>query len=636
MVISFYSTKDLGQRIFLDTKIFKALIEGYEPANEEEINYLENLHQAGMLKKEFKAYILDGKYKIGTLDFEKKFARFIDISNEQKTIKLEFESLNGALNGDLVLIKRNFNPRSHNQGKVVKILQSSKNTLLVVVEENKLRTIKESIVLKNPVPKELKDKEIVLFNPQSNEVIQPLGFLHDAKIDESISLYLFEEEFRKEPFLEIDVNDYDLSGKNRVDLRHLPFCTIDPSSAKDHDDAIYFEPSTSTLYVAIADVSYFVQENSPLDKDAYKKATSVYLPHKVLPMLPPILSEQLCSLKQGQERLAYVFKMQLSQKDGVHVQSAELFEAIIKSHQNFSYGRIDRVLEGKFDQYSALQKEIFDSLVQLYALTQKLRSQRLVKGYDFRTTERRLKLNAKQELESIGIEQSSASHELVEECMLLANVQAAKRVNEVGIYRVHEEPSFEAISKLVNLVNELGIEVKMQGNVHDTILAIQQKASRTTFVNEVDELIIQSQVQAHYNSSNLGHFGLGFDSYSHFTSPIRRYSDLVLHRILKTKKTPENIDEMCAYISNEQRKIDQMVWDFEDRKYARWAQKHLNEEFKATIVDTTKAMAKLNEGASGLKVILDNYKAQSLFGKVKVIIKSVDMVSKTVLASIKQ
>jgi ribonuclease R len=619
----------------LDIKVFKQLIKGYEASNQQEQNYLNNLYEAMILKKSGTHYILDGKYKIGTLEFEKKFARFLDISNEQKTIKLEFENLNGALNGDLVLIKRNFNPRSHNQGKVVKILQSSKNTLLVVVQENKLYTIKESVVLKNSVPKALKENEVVLFNPQSNEVIQSLGFLHDATIDESISLYLFEEEFRKEPFVEIDANSYDLSGKNRVDLRHLPFCTIDPSSAKDHDDAIYFDSKTSTLYVAIADVSYFVQENSVLDKDAYKKATSVYLPHKVLPMLPPILSEQLCSLKQDQERLAFVFKLTLDAANEFEVKEAKLFEAIIKSHQNFSYGRIDRVLQGHYDQYNSMQKEIFDSLVKLYAITQHLRQKRLKKGYDFRTTEKRLKLNVKHELETISLEESSASHELVEECMLLANVQAAQKVNEVGIYRVHEDPSFEAIAKLVDLVNELGIKAKMQENVHDTILDIQQKARHTTFVSEVDELIIQSQVQAHYNSSNLGHFGLGFDSYSHFTSPIRRYSDLVLHRILKTKKTPENIDEICAYISNEQRKIDQLVWDFEDRKYARWAAKHLNEEFKATIIDTHKGLAKLNTGAFGLKVALENYKGQALFGKVKVILKHANMVTKVVTATIK-
>jgi len=188
---------------------------------------------------------------------------------------------------------------------------------------------------------------------------------------------------------------------------------------------------------------------------------------------------------------------------------------------------------------------------------------------------------------------------------------------------------------LVDLVNNLGIKVKMQGNVHDTILAIQQKAKTSMFVNEIDELIIQSQVQAHYNSINLGHFGLGFKSYSHFTSPIRRYSDLVLHRILKTNQTPPNIDDICSHISTTQRKVDQLVWDFEDRKYARWASKHLNIEFKARIVDQEKGIAKFYKDMPGLRVVLDNYKGQLLFTKLKVVIKEVDIISKLIIASIK-
>jgi ribonuclease R len=187
----------------------------------------------------------------------------------------------------------------------------------------------------------------------------------------------------------------------------------------------------------------------------------------------------------------------------------------------------------------------------------------------------------------------------------------------------------------VDLVNNLGLKVKMQSNVHDTILAIQQKAKTSMFVNEVDELIIQAQVQAHYSSINLGHFGLGFKSYSHFTSPIRRYSDLVLHRILKTNQTPENIDDICSHISTTQRRVDQLVWDFEERKYARWAAKHLNEEFKARIVEQEKGIAKLYKDMPGLRVILDNYKGQLLFSKLKVVIKKVDIISKTIVASIK-
>ena len=619
----------------MDKSLFLKLYDGYTPSLEEEIKYLNNLVKAQIVKLQENQYLLDTKYKIGTLTFQKNFALLNDLSSEHKNLKLEFDNLNGALEGDLVIVKRVFNPRSQSQSKVVKIITSKSENILVFIKKEALYTVKESIFVKNNPFKELKENDVFLLNNKDNSISEYFGNFNDPKIDEKISLFLYSESYRLSTTIDINPNDYDLDHFNqRVDLRHLPFCTIDPSSAKDHDDAIYFDIHENTLYVAIADVSYFVQEDSALDKLALKKSTSVYLPHKVLPMLPASLSEELCSLKENAIRFAYVFKIILDKTD-LHVTHSEYFEAVIKSHKNFSYGRIDRVLDGYLDQYNSIEKTIFDYITPLYKLTTELRAKRLQNGYDFRTQEFRQKLNSAYELESISVEESTPSHQLVEECMLLANVEASKKVNSVAIYRVHEEPSFEAISKLVDLVNNLGLKVKMQGNVHDTILAIQQKAKTSMFANEVDELIIQSQVQAHYNSINLGHFGLGFKSYSHFTSPIRRYSDLVLHRILKTKQTPSNIDDICSHISNTQRKIDQLVWDFEDRKYARWAQKHLNEEFKARIIDQEKGMAKFYKEMAGLRVVLNNYKGQLLFSKIKVVIKEVDIISKTIVASIK-
>ncbi|MDN5127519.1 RNB domain-containing ribonuclease, partial [Aliarcobacter butzleri] len=248
-------------------------------------------------------------------------------------------------------------------------------------------------------------------------------------------------------------------------------------------------------------------------------------------------------------------------------------------------------------------------------------------------TENRLKLR-NSELESIEVETSTASHQLIEECMLLANIEASKKVSNIAIFRVHEEPSFKAISKLVDDVNILGVNVKLQKDVHETITHIQKSAKTSMLSAEVDELIIQSQTQAKYSSKNLGHFGLGFSSYSHFTSPIRRYSDLVLHRILKTKQTPKNIDEICEHISLNERKVDQLVWDFEDRKYARWANKHIGEELKVKVVDIEKAKAVCYEKIIGMKVVLENYKGQKLFSKMRVKIKSADLVTKVIVATI--
>jgi len=419
----------------------------------------------------------------------------------------------------------------------------------------------------------------------------------------------------------------------RVDLTHLAFCTIDPNSAKDHDDAIYYDVNEKVLYVAIADVSHFVKQGSALDKLAFTKSTSVYLPGKVLPMLPNELSEDMCSLKEGVDRYSYVFKMYLDIKNFA-VKKAELFEAVINSHKKFSYGRIDRVLDGKFDQYSQTEKEIFDYLIPLYDVTKSYRAKRLEKGYDFRTSELRLKLK-NFEVVSIEEESSTASHQLVEECMLLANIQASKKVNSVGIFRIHEEPPFKAISRLVDDVNILGVKVKLKSDVHDTITHIQAKAKHSMMSEEIDELIIHAQTQAKYSSRNLGHFGLGFKSYSHFTSPIRRYSDLVLHRILKSKETPANIDEICDHISIQERKVDQLVWDFEDRKYARWAQRNIGLDIKVKITDIERSRAICYDKMKGMKVILDNYRGQNLFTRLKVTIKEVDIISKVIICSIK-
>ena len=597
----------------------------------DELKQIEKFLKDEIIVKIDDNYELNSKYKVAIVNVGKNLVILEDLISEHKNIKIEFDDLNGAYDGDLVLAKRVFNPRSRTKAKIIKILDGKKNDVLVYIKDKAFHTVKENIKLENKNALKYKEGEVLLVDNKSLELIKNLGNIEDPKIDEYISLYLYKEMFRLDKPLEIDAKMDDT--KPRVDLRDLAFCTIDPSSAKDHDDAIYYDKLENILYVAIADVSYFVKEGSELDKLAYLKSTSIYLPHKVLPMLPPILSEEMCSLKEGIDRYAYVFKIYLDVKN-LGVKKSELLEAIIKSHRNFSYGRIDRVIEGQLDQYSKTEKEIFDYLIPLYDLTKKYRAKRLLKGYDFRSSENRLKLR-NSNLESVEVETSTSSHQLVEECMLFANIEASKKVNMMGIYRIHEEPPFKAISKLLDDVNILGVNAKLQSDVHETIVHIQEKAKIAMLSAEIDELIIQAQTQAKYSSKNLGHFGLGFTSYSHFTSPIRRYSDLVLHRMLKTKQTPKNIDDICAHISLNERKVDQLVWDFEDRKYARWANEHIDEEIKVKIVDVEKARAVCYEKMVGMKVVLDNFKGQKLFTKLRVKIKSVDIVTKLIVATIK-
>ncbi len=609
-------------------ELFKKISEQEFKFSNQEKELIDDYIKDDVIIKNGENYEINSKYKIGILKIDKNFAILEDLVTPIKNIKLELDALNGAFNNDLVLAKRVFNPRSKIKAKIIKVIEGKKAEILVYVKDGSFFTLKENIELKSKNTKKYKNEDVLLIDNKEFNEIKFIGNLNEPNIDEFISLYMYEELYRNTE--KVEVEEFKEDSSNRIDLRDLPFCTIDPNSAKDHDDAIYFDEINNLLYVAIADVSYFVKEGSDLDKLAFKKSSTIYLPSRTLPMLPSILSENLCSLKEGQDRYAYVFKLKLDLKK-LKVESSELFSGIIKNHRNFSYGRIDRVLDGKLDLYNDVEKTIFDYLIPLYKITKNFRDSRLKNGYDFRTAENRLKLK-NDLLENIEVEKSTASHQLIEECMLLANIEASKKVGVLGIFRIHEEPDFKALSKLVDDVNVLGVKAKIKDNVHQTITHIQEEASKLLLRDEVDELIIQSLTQAKYSSKNLGHFGLGFKSYSHFTSPIRRYSDLVLHRILKSKKLPKDLDDICTHISDQERKIDKLVWDFEDRKYARWAKANIGNEIKVKIVDTEKAKAVCYDKVIGLKLVIENYKGQKLFSKHRVKIVSCCLATKLIVA----
>ena len=342
-------------------------------------------------------------------------------------------------------------------------------------------------------------------------------------------------------------------------------------------------------------------------------------------MLPFELSTDLCSLVPNKPRLSYVFKIKLDIKN-TKVESSELFEATIESKHKYSYEYIDDVLQNN---------DTSNEFVNLYNITKKFRNKRIKNGYDFRNDEVRLVLDKNEELENFVVETSTPSHSLIEECMLLANQEAAKKLKLLGIFRVHEEPTPAKIKKLLDEVNELGLKAKLKKDVHSTILSIQTKAKSAGLEQEVDELIIQSQQQAKYSSVKQEHFGLGFKDYSHFTSPIRRYSDLVLHRILKTNKVPKDIENICEDISITEREIASLVWDYEDRKYSRYLSKNIGKVFKCRVVDTTHKIVKLDDSSiKGARVYLENYSGEKLFTKLKIEIISSDIISKKVTGKV--
>ncbi|HHB95359.1 MAG TPA: RNB domain-containing ribonuclease, partial [Campylobacterales bacterium] len=473
----------------------------------------------------------------------------------------------------------------------------------------------------------------------TDRVLEVFGDLSDPKVDEKISLALYnradkfeqdciDQAKKVEKFVNADKHP------NRIDLRELDFCTIDPVTAKDFDDAIYFDIKTYTLFVAIADVSHYVDYFSPIDQEAKRRGFTTYFPHKSFPMLPRELSENICSLKPHEDRLAFVSKIKLD-RDTLLPLKEEFFEAIIHSKRRFNYDEIDKIIENSgVDIIKEHEKRILDYLLPLQKITQRLRTKRLKDGFDFRSEEIKLTIDSEHNLVKTQIETGTPSHSLIEECMLLANQASAKRIGDYGIFRVHLPPQLSKLEELLQELASIGLFVKDYDDSPSLIRAIQKEADSMGIASEVDEMIIKSLKQATYSATNEGHFGLGFSHYSHFTSPIRRYSDLILHRLIKAdlkddKEQKEyllrNIEPICARVSELERESTKAEWDFRDRKLCRWAETQKGVEFEAHIVEAGEnAKAVLDADIKGVSVNLRGDSVM-LFDRVRVKILEVNI-----------
>jgi len=326
--------------------------------------------------------------------------------------------------------------------------------------------------------------------------------------------------------------------QHRVDLRKLAFVTIDGEDARDFDDAVYCEKRTLggwRLWVAIADVSHYVRPGSPLDDEAAHRGNSVYFPEKVVPMLPEALSNGLCSLKPAVDRLAMVCEMELS-RDG-ELGKFSFYEAVIHSHARLTYTQVGEVLaSGSHPDVD--QRRILD-LKRLHSLYKVLRAARDRRGaIDFETVETRIIFNEQRKIESIVPVVRNDAHKLIEECMLCANVAAAAFYEANGLpilYRVHEGPTEEKLENLRKFLGELGLD--LGGGEKPTPLHYQrllQQIEGREDAHVIQTMLLRSLRQAVYQAENLGHFGLHYDAYAHFTSPIRRYPDLLVHRGMRS------------------------------------------------------------------------------------------------------
>jgi len=425
-----------------------------------------------------------------------------------------------------------------------------------------------------------------------------------------------DEVLRETKRLPEEVRERDLEG--RKDLRKLPLVTIDGADARDFDDAVLAKrtPSGWKLYVCIADVSHYVRPDSPLDEEARLRGTSVYFPSRVVPMLPEKLSNGLCSINPDVDRLCMCCEL-LIKKDGSVLRST-FYPAVMRSHARLIYDDVAAML---IDGDKALKKKysgLFPHLKELHALYRVLLKRRQARGaIDFDTVETRFEFDDQKKVERVVPVVRNEAHRIIEECMLAANVAAAnfllKRKLPV-VFRNHEGPKPEKLEALRTFLNELGIPLgggdKPQAKDYAEVL--KQAEGRPDY-HLIQTVLLRSMSQAVYGTENLGHFGLAFPAYTHFTSPIRRYPDLMVHRGIKHLLSGGNADDfdysptelalIAETSSAAERRADEATRDVSDWLKCEFMQDHLGEEFDGIISSVT---------SFGLFVRLDDLNLEGL------------------------
>lgn len=404
------------------------------------------------------------------------------------------------------------------------------------------------------------------FRQAQGEVVEVLGdyMAPGMEIEVAMRSYDLPHEWpeavlREAKKLKPEVSEKD--KEKRLDLRELPFVTIDGEDARDFDDAVYAEAIKGggwRLFVAIADVSHYVKVGSALDEEAVKRGNSVYFPERVIPMLPEELSNGLCSLNPLVDRLAMVCEMTVS-KAGKLV-DYQFYEAVIHSHARLTYTKVSQLLEKPNSTEAKYQRQQMPHLVshlrQLYALYKALLAARQERGaIDFETQETRIVFGADRKITEIRPTQRNDAHRLIEECMLCANVATARFLAEhelPALYRVHDGPPAEKLEKLRGFLGELGLTLyrgKGEPTPKDYLNLLESVRGRPDY-HLIQTVMLRSLSQALYSPDNAGHFGLNYESYTHFTSPIRRYPDLLVHRairsVVRSKRATERVRRVGA------------------------------------------------------------------------------------------
>ncbi len=402
-------------------------------------------------------------------------------------------------------------------------------------------------------------------------------------------------------------NDYqeptDKDIKGRTDLRDIPLITIDGEDARDFDDAVFAEKRSGGNYrvlVAIADVSNYVTPNSPLDKEAYERGTSVYFPHRVIPMLPEVLSNGLCSLNPDVDRLCMVADIKVSRAG--KVTGYEFYPAVMNSQARLTYNQVNDYFKDPKDASipksltdNAEVKKSVDTLHQLYDLLVKKREER--HAMEFETVETYIKFNETGGIKAIVPRTRGDAHKLIEECMLLANTCAANFALEHELpvlYRNHDKPDSEKSMRIHEYAKNFGLSFPEENPTQADYQRIIEATKERPDAISIHSMLLRSMMQANYAPDNIGHFGLAYDEYSHFTSPIRRYPDLMLHRAIKAKVTNSaqpvmdfSLDGAGTQTSDTERRAEKASRYVESWLKCHYMKDHVGEDFEGVVTSVT-------------------------------------------------
>ena len=582
----------------------------------------------------------------GTVQGHRDGHGFLLRDDGEADVYLSPQEMRAVLHRDRVRVRIiRYDRKGRPEGRVLEILDRRKSPIIgrllhengvwVVAPEDK-RYGQDILIPKNATAKAQAGQVVAielteppsLYSQPVGRVTEVLGEIDDPGMEIEIAVRKYEvpHQFSPETIAETAKLPDAIRAadcKHRVDLTDVPLVTIDGEDARDFDDAVYCEPAKVgrskgwRLVVAIADVSHYVKPGEPLDVDAYQRATSVYFPRRVIPMLPEKLSNGLCSLNPEEDRLSMVCDMLITAKGEIH--AYQFFPAVIRSHARLTYTEVAAILANTRGPEATRRKALVPHLLNLHEVYRALLRERSERGaVDFETTETQIVCDDNGRIEKIVPRVRTEAHRLIEEAMLAANVCSADfiaRANHPALYRVHEGPTPEKRTILQNYLRALGIGMGISDDPKPgEFQAIAQATKERPDSAQIHMMLLRSMQQAIYTPANSGHFGLAYEAYTHFTSPIRRYPDLLVHRVIKAllmgrryqligvaeeeppkrggrKPTPASElaqwEAAGIHCSSCERRADEASRDVEAWLKCRFMREHLGEEYSGTISAVT-------------------------------------------------